>query len=110
MPHYCFKQPNNKYTVWSTIVDAPILWNATKAEIWRYENVRDELEWKHWVKPTIEDAIDEGDIECSLCNGNITKEELLDYFNEIKYQGKLYKHAENFDLEAWREEIEEGRL
>ena len=97
MPHYCFKQPNGKYSVWSTIVDAPILWNATKEEVWFDEHVRDELEWKTWCKSKLEDDIDDGDIECCLYNGNMTKDELLNYFKEIKYSGKLYTYAENFE-------------
>ncbi len=95
MPHYCFKQPNKKYTVWSTIVDAPLLYNATKKEVWEHERVRDELEWKYWCKESLEDVLDEGRIECCLYN-SMTKEELLDYFKEIKYLGKLYKYAKNW--------------
>lgn len=102
MPHYCFKQPNRRYSVWSTIVDAPILWNAIKKEVWEHESVRDELEWKHWCKNSLEDALDEGDIECCLYNDNMTKEELLDYFKEIKYTGKFYEYAKN-----WKPEEEE---
>ena len=96
MPHYCFKQPNKKYSVWSTIVDAPILWNATKKEVWNHESVHDELEWKKWCKNSIEDALGEDSIECCLYNRNMTKEELLEYFKEIKYSGKLYTYAENW--------------
>ena len=99
MPHYCFKQPNRRYSIWSTIVDAPIFYNATKKEIWEREGIRDELDWKSWCRESLEDAIDEGDIECCLCNGNMTKEELLDYFKEIKYSGRLYKYAENWERE-----------
>jgi len=102
MPHYCFKQPNRKYSVWSTIVDAPIFYDATKAEIWEHENVRDELEWKQWVKPSLEAALDKGDIECCLYNGNMTKEELLDYFKEIGYHGQYYDYAVN-----WKPDDEE---
>ena len=98
MPHYCFKQPNGKYTVWSTIVDAPISWNATKEEVWTDEHVRDELEWREWCGNKLEDRIDEGDIECCLFNGNMTREELLDYFKDIKYKGYLYDYAKNLDL------------
>ncbi len=97
MPHYCFKQPNRRYSIWSTIVDAPIFYNATKKEIWERAGIRDELDWKSWCKESLEDAIDKGDIECCLSNGNMTKEELLDYFKEIKYSGRLYKYAENWE-------------
>lgn len=99
MPHYCFKQPNRKYTVWSTIVDAPIFYNATKAEVWEHEDVRDELEWKNWCEESLEDALSQDSIECCLYNGNMTKEELLDYFKEIKYHGKYYEYAKNWEPE-----------
>ena len=106
MPHYCFKQPNNKYTVWSTIVDAPVLVNASKSYVWKYENIRDELEWRNWVKESLDLALDEGDIECCLYNGNMTKEELLEYFKEIKYSGPLYTYAKDWVRDDEDEELE----
>ena len=99
MPHYCFKQPNGKYTVWSTIVDAPIFYDATKEEVWEHENVKYEDEWKTWCKDNLEDVLDKGDISCCLYNGNMTKEQLLDYFKEIGYFGKLYEYAKNWTRE-----------
>ncbi len=105
MPHYCFKQPNNKYTVWSTIVDGPIFWNLTKKEVWNYERIKDEHEWKNWCKETLEDVLHDGHIECCLCNGNMTKEELLDYFKDIKYTGKFYEYVKNWKPEE-DEELE----
>lgn len=104
MSHYCFKQPNGKYSVWSSIVDAPIILNASKKDIWRWEDVRNEFEWKNWCKDSIEEAIGKGDIECCLYNGNMTKDELLDYFKDIGYSGCLYEYAKNLDLEELDED------
>ena len=103
MPHYCFKQPNGKYTVWSTIVDTPISWNASKEEIWFDEQVIDEIQWKHWCKENLEDVLDKGLIDCCLYNGNMTKEELLDYFKEIEYFGNLYTYAKDWKIEDMEE-------
>ena len=105
MPHIIFKQPNNKYGVWSTIVDGPILWNFDKKGILMHEAVTI-YDFDQYCKPSVDEAIDEGDIECCLLNGNYEKEELLKFFKDIKYNGPLLQHAKDFDVEKRRVEIE----
>lgn len=95
MPHIVFRQPNGKYGVWSTIVDGPIYWNASKKAVMEQEGTS-AFAFEHRCQP-IDDAIDEGDIECCLYNGNYEKQEILDFFKDIKYTGPLLDHAKEFE-------------
>lgn len=97
MPHIVFKQPNGKYGVWSTVVDGPIYWNASKREILEREGTS-EFAFEHRCQP-IDDAIDKGDIECCLYNGNYEKQEILDFFEDIKYTGPLVDCVKKFKRE-----------
>ena len=97
MPHIYFKQPNNKYGIWSSIVDAPIDQNLTKTQLKECAQLT-ELEFQYYVYDSLDDALDEGDIECCLFNGNMTRDELLKYFKDIKYSGPLVNYAVNLNL------------
>lgn len=97
MPHICFKQPNKKYGVWSTIVDAPIYQDLTAEQLKEYEQL-DRIDFQCYVRDSLDNAIDEEDIECCLFNGNMTKEELLEYFKNIKYKGHLVDYTKNLNL------------
>ena len=99
MPRYCFKQPNGNYGVWSTITDSLVLLDATKEDVCHIYNVNSEDQWQRWVKPDIESAVETGDIACSILNGQMSKEMLLEFFEIMGYTGKLYEYTKNFKQE-----------
>ena len=94
MPHMVFKQPNGKYGVWSTVVDAPLIWNASKKGVMEHEGIS-AFKFDHICRP-FEEAVGEGGVECCLYNGNWGKPELLDFFEDIGYTGPLVDHAKEF--------------
>lgn len=99
MAHLYFKQPNGKYSIWSTIVDAPLDQDLSKTELQELEQLTD-LNFSSYVREKLEDVITEGRIEVCLSSESMTKQELISYLKSIGYDGHLIEYIISIVLQT----------
>lgn len=91
-----FQQPNGKYGIFSSVVDCPILWDATKEEIFEYfiERYRKSLErdWEYEIAPNVGKKWQEL-VEFSKwaagTTGEMLAEEWAAFFEDVNREGDL---------------------
>ncbi len=94
MSHQIIKQPNGKYSIWSSIVDDFIMNNATPEEIIEYYIKRESEDIKERVNKTI-DQLNNG--EKPYYNFTMKLEEALSTIKRIHGEERYKQAKEYFD-------------